>query len=91
MIELAAIPAIGTLIWLLVYSPFVEGCCDAFDTAVLILFAPAILIASIVAGGFAHATRAHALVGIVGEVAIIWIVVRGGIALYRRIQRKDNR
>ncbi len=78
---------VGLAIWGLVYVPFVNDCCAPLDTVLLLLFAPAIAIGSVVGGGFDRAGYLAALVGIIFEVAVVWAILRIPV---RYLQRRKE-
>ncbi len=76
IIEIGIAIAVGTVLFGAVYLPLVNGYFELVEVPLLYVFAPAIVIGSAVGGGFDRAGTVAGLVGVIGEVLILWLVIR---------------
>lgn len=76
IVEIGIAIAMGTVLFGAVYLPLVNGYFESIEVPLLYVFAPAIVIGSAVGGGFDRAGTVAGLVGVIGEVLVLWLVIR---------------
>ena len=76
-LQTAFITLCGVALSAALYSDWFQTCCMDFSRTVIgILTMPAILIAMIIGNGVHNATSTDFTIGLVGELLIIWVLVR---------------